>query len=408
MLASHHTQTMHQISDPVTPEFLPAFGWPVALLVEPVGDLLPGQPLRGQFTDALAQLRVVAELLQLVHGSDHDVFRGKAACPADLYPHPLARAFHVDRDPLDHLSEYLLAVLVGGRLRPPQGRDVLRKAPDRLPLALGEQLRPLATEAVVVFLQSLLGGELLLPVFSQLASHQPVFGFEQTVVASGPLGLVGDARQSLLPQSVELLTLLFHVLCRFERELQGRRLQRFEHLLADELVQRRTRHVLALLAAVVGLEPVAEVEVAAPLAVTDGHAVAAPAADKEALQQRGAGPRSAHGVRAGPVFGQSLHVLFIAFPGDVRWQAVFDERVPLLRGRGPGHDAGTRTTGLFLARIHSTPAVGVSARIDRVLEHALQRRPGRPAPLQFSPAFSFVDADTQLHAVLDEVAEQSV
>src|SRR3954469_12619620 len=101
MLSGRQAQTAHQISNSISSELLPAFGWPVALLVDPVGDLPRGQTLSRQLAHTLAQeAGIVAELLQLIHGPDRDVFRAQAARPADLCLDPLARSFHVDHDPL--------------------------------------------------------------------------------------------------------------------------------------------------------------------------------------------------------------------------------------------------------------------------------------------------------------------
>jgi len=53
---------------------------------------------------------------------------------------------------------------------------------------------------------------LLLPFPSELTRHKPVLRLDQTVMPAGSVGLVSSAFKPLVPQKVELFTLLFEVL----------------------------------------------------------------------------------------------------------------------------------------------------------------------------------------------------
>ena len=66
-------------------------------------------------------------------------------------------------------------------------------------------------KAIIVLLQTLLGGQLLFPILRQLARYEPVLRLQQTVMPAAPLCLLGSTFEALLPQLVELFALLFDV-----------------------------------------------------------------------------------------------------------------------------------------------------------------------------------------------------
>jgi hypothetical protein len=109
------------------------------------------------------------------------------------------------------------------------------------------------------------------------------------------------------------------------------------------------------------------------------HLVAALAADKQALQQRGAMAHRASLLGTSTVGSQPLEVSFVALHGDVGREALFDEGVPL-----PGvdhHAAGAGAARVLSARIYLSLAVGVNPCVDGVFEHVLQGHPVGLAPL---------------------------
>jgi hypothetical protein len=114
-----------RVADSLPSKLLPALGRAVALFVEAPGDDSGGQTLRRQIADALAELWIVAELLQLGHWADHDALCRGAAGPANAHPDPLADALDLDHDPLYHLADDPLAIPVrGGRGLPQCGAHV--------------------------------------------------------------------------------------------------------------------------------------------------------------------------------------------------------------------------------------------------------------------------------------------
>src|SRR5712692_2578584 len=281
------TQVMHRLYSEG-----PAPRWPVPGRVQALGDARGRQALVGPAPNPLADVRIRTQVAVVPNGPDHSPRRRAAPDPADGYLHPLALPLGDDHHGVHDLADQLLAVSGGGGRRRPQGRDVGRQLADRRALGLGERPRLLLPETMVGLFELLLRQELCFPLLLQGARHQAVLRFDRIILAAGALGFVGGPFAPLLPQPHQFRTLVFQPFRRGERQLQSRRLQRRQDVLAHEGIERRGGYLLAVRRPVVARVPRAHIGGAGsrPLVAHD-HARATPPAAYQAGQQR---PPTAH------------------------------------------------------------------------------------------------------------------
>ena len=100
-------------------------------------------------------------------------------------------------------------------------------------------------EAGVLLLQPPLLLQRLFPAPFQLPGHQPVLRLGRVVLPPGPLGLVAGPLQLLQPVLVQPLALLPQVVRRRQAQLQGRRRQRRQDLVGDQVIEGAARQPLA-------------------------------------------------------------------------------------------------------------------------------------------------------------------
>src|SRR5207342_2333459 len=110
-------------------------------------------------------------------------------------------------------------------------------------------------EAVVLFVELLLDGELLLPGALQRPRHQPVLRLDRVILPSGPLRVVRGPLTTLLPEPIKCLALVLQPRGCLQGQFQRSRLEGQQHLLGDELIEAGAGHVLAEWAAVVAPRP---------------------------------------------------------------------------------------------------------------------------------------------------------
>ena len=133
---------------------------------------------------------------------------------------------------------------------------------------------------------------------------------------------------------------------------------------------------------------------------------AAAAAAQQAGQQRGPGPGSARGRGGLLVGGHPGGVRLVLLLGDVGRQPARQQHQPLIAALH--HAAGVRAARDLAARVDLAAAEGVVPGIGRVVQHVLQRLPGRAPPFQLPLRRARPGPDRQLHLVLHEVAEHGL
>jgi hypothetical protein len=144
-----------------------------------------------------------------------------------------------------------------------------------------------------------------------------------------------------------------------------------------------------------------------PVVVADGHAVAAAAAaSQQPGQQRRAVPGRARRGRGLPVGGHPADVRLVLLLGDIGRQPARQQHRPLAAVHD--HPAGAGPAVRLAARLDLAAPVGVVPGVDRVVQHELQRLPGRAPPLELSLRRPRVNADRQLDALRDQIAEHAV
>ena len=74
-------------------------------------------------------------------------------------------------------------------------------------------------KAMILFLELLLGRQLLFPGVFQRSSHEPMLRLDHLVLTSRPFDFVGSAFSPLLPEPIQLGTLLLHTLGGGKRQL---------------------------------------------------------------------------------------------------------------------------------------------------------------------------------------------
>jgi len=199
-----------------------------------------------------------------------------------------------------------------------------------------------------------------------MPSHQRFFRFDQTVRPASTVCLVACALQSLLPKMVYVGTLLGHMGCSRQRQLQRRRCQHRQHLRADKGIQAGSHELLACLAPV--LTELAGTAVRVVRGVPIGHAqpAAAKPTDQQPAQQCGSVTRYSQLVGLGLIGGQPRLILLELLPADVGRQAVVQQH-------GPGaptdhHPAAIWVPCSLAARVYRSAAIHVRSRVIGMLE----------------------------------------
>ena len=88
----------------------------------------------GSAPDALADLRIVAQVGQMGNRLDHLTGRVAPSDPLDAHLHPLTRALDIDDHARHDLVDNLLAIRRRGGRRSPQGENIRCQPADRGPL----------------------------------------------------------------------------------------------------------------------------------------------------------------------------------------------------------------------------------------------------------------------------------
>src|SRR5690349_16053566 len=98
---------------------------------------------------------------------------------------------------------------------------------------------------MVLLLKLLLSYQLLFPGTFQRPGDEPMLRLNRVTLACGSLDFIGSSFSPLLPELLQLSSLLLYPLGRGERQLQSGRLQSGEDLLAHKGIEARTGQVLA-------------------------------------------------------------------------------------------------------------------------------------------------------------------
>ena len=133
---------------------------------------------------------------------------------------------------------------------------------------------------------------------------------------------------------------------------------------------------------------------------------AAPAAAQQPGQQRRPVPRRARRGRGLPVGGHPRDVRLVLFRGDVGRQPAGQQDQPLAAVHD--HPPGAGPARHLAARLDLAAAVGVVPGVNRVVQHDLQRLPGRAPPLQLPLRRPGMNPDRQLDLLTGQVAEHAV
>ena len=108
-----------------------------------------------------------------------------------------------------------------------------------------------ASEMIVLFLETTLLLQRLFPTSLQLPAHQSILRLHGVIVPSSPVCLVTGTFQLLLPVAMQSLSFLLNIGGRSQMQFQRRRLQYREHLLTHECVKPLAGEVLTRRLAVV-------------------------------------------------------------------------------------------------------------------------------------------------------------
>src|SRR5260370_4247441 len=127
-----------------------------------------------QFLDAGTEAGVITPVGVAGNGPYQHAFRLAAPSPGNPDPHLLARALYRDRDLLDHLSDNLFAVRIRRRGSVPQRRNIGGELANSRAFLTRQDARLLLEEAMILFLQRLLGLQLLLPGPLQRPGNQAI------------------------------------------------------------------------------------------------------------------------------------------------------------------------------------------------------------------------------------------
>ena len=209
-----------------------------AFAVEPLGDLSGRGPGSPQLDHAIAQGLIIAELLIFLNGTTNLVPALQAASPADRHVDPLGLSADAHGDPFHQEPDDRLPVLDRGAGGVPQPRQVTGPRFDPLAVGGGRLSRRVGLEPVILFLQTALFPQGLLPAPLQLAGHQAVLGLDGVVLASRALGLDPRPFQPLLPVLVQPLAFALQIGNGLKTQFQLGRLEDLQHLLGDQRLER--------------------------------------------------------------------------------------------------------------------------------------------------------------------------
>src|SRR5271157_1551914 len=209
-----------------------------AFAVEPPGDLSGRGPGSPQLDHAITQGLIIAELLIFLNGTTNLVPALQAASPADRHVDPLGWSADAHGDPFHQEPNDRLPVLDRGAGGMPQPRQVTGPRFDPLAVGGGRLSRRVGLEPVILFLQTALFPQGLLPAPLQLAGHQAVLGLDGVVLASRALGLDPRPFQPLLPVLVQPLAVALQIGNGLKTQLQLGRLENLQHLLGDQRLER--------------------------------------------------------------------------------------------------------------------------------------------------------------------------
>ncbi len=169
------------------------------------------------------------------------------------------------------------------------------------------------------------------------------------------------------------LTFPLDVLAGRQAQVQRRRLQGSEHLLADQVIEgtpgqagtgRHRATPLVTLTAVAMPAGRAGIE--------DPHATAAVPAHQQAAEQRRALAGGAQGLPMRPILPESSQVRQVTIPADVGRQAVADQDLPVpLRIRVA---MGLRVCEALTIGVAGIETVGISPRVDGMMKDAEEDR----------------------------------
>src|SRR6266581_3395418 len=240
--------------------------------------------------------------------------------------------------------------------------------------------------SAVVFAGVGQGAQRGVPVGFQGVGDEPVGGVDGQVAAAGGVGGVLGALHVKLPEMIGVLGLGSQLVGDGEGDLDGCGGEGVQDQAGDSGVDAVTGDVLAdrlrgsdarVLAHVFGDQG------AAAGVVADGHPAAAPAADGDALQQRGAFAGRAGGAvgsAGGGVGGQDGEVGLVGVPGDVAGMMIFDQDGPFRCGPGGGVRDSVQVRGV------AGLAVGVGAGVGGVAQGAENPAVGEGLPEQLAAA----------------------
>ena len=284
------------------------------------------------------------------------------------------------------------------------GRQPGRAGP-LVPLVLLAQVRPL--------------GQRGFPLALELAGHQPVLRLGQLILAPRPVAGEVRAFQPLPPDPVHLGPAGLGLPGGGDRQLQRGRGQRRQHLGDDMVIEEPGGHLLAARLAVGVMAALAAVPAGQPLPaglVAHLQAVTADPAGHQPAQQRGALPRRAQALGAGPVGGQPRQVPLVLLHADIGRQRALDADQPF-PGVQRAHPAGVLAAGQPPGPVRAAAPVGVDAGIGRVAQHVHQallvRRPpddlalARPGPLPHPDLHLVPDQEPQHRVHRAQLLEQA-
>ena len=189
-----------------------------------------------------------------------------------------------------------------------------------------------------------------------------------------------------------------------QAQFQGRRLQGPQHLPGYQGIEDGRPDAVA--PAFKPVPQVVDAVVPGPRGTGDVvglHARAAAGTDHDPRQQGAALARGARLVKARPVAPQPLLVRDVLIPADVRRHLVVPDHLPLVDGHPAPAALGPAQVLAFA--IDLAAPVGIRARVHRVAQDAVERRPARAAPFELPAVRPLVRADADSDAVVQQVVE---
>src|SRR5438132_2414755 len=196
---------------------------------------------------------------------------GHPSSPMDRHIDLCTVLVHIDGDALHYPTPDRLAVLRGRVRGVPQGWDVVRQAPDRLPLT-GRQRRGTRAAASRLRLVPLLCvTERLVPAPLPRTGDEAVCGLDGVVVSGRPRRLVARALKPLGPMGREARAVSAQRLLRRHTQLYRRGLEPLPDLRGDQALEARSGEAEAPRRTVINGCPHARVAQRIALAPVGGH-----------------------------------------------------------------------------------------------------------------------------------------